>query len=63
MEDGSEEVVSEPGSIVVQRGTLHQWQNRSNDWVRYVCVLIDAKPAEVTDRDGNKKTLPEEFFP
>ena len=63
MEDGSEELITQPGSIVVQRGTLHRWQNRSKDWTQYVCVMIDAKPAELSDKDGNKKTLKEEFFP
>lgn len=63
MEDGSEELLSEPGSIVVQRGSLHRWENRSGDWTRYVCVLIDAKAVEVTDKEGIRKTLPEEFHP
>lgn len=55
MEDGSEELVEEPGSVVVQRGTLHSWRNPGTEWTRWMCVLIDAEPVVV---DG--KALPAE---
>jgi len=62
LEDGSEQTITEPGSIVVQRGTLHAWENRSKtEWARWVSVLVDAKPAQVIDASGESVTLKEEF--
>ncbi|CUA76886.1 hypothetical protein RSOLAG22IIIB_02364 [Rhizoctonia solani] len=49
LEDGSEQEAG-PGDIVVQRGTNHRWENRTNDWVRWVSVLVEAKPMEVNER-------------
>ena len=38
----------EPGSVVVQRGTMHAWRNPSADTVaRVAFVLLDAAPATV----------------
>ena len=38
----------EPGSVIVQRGTVHAWINPSPDTVaRVAFVLVDAKPATV----------------
>ena len=38
----------EPGSIVVQRGTMHAWRNPSSDTVaRVAFVLLDATAATV----------------
>ena len=54
--------MSTPGDIIVQRGTLHSWENRSKEWSRFVCVMIDAKPVEIKDSDGKvKETLQEGF--
>ncbi|CAE6411959.1 unnamed protein product [Rhizoctonia solani] len=50
LEDGSEQEVG-PGDIVVQRGTDHRWENRTNDWVRWFSVLIEAKPVEVNGKN------------
>ncbi|KAF8308049.1 hypothetical protein DL93DRAFT_2087461 [Clavulina sp. PMI_390] len=46
-----------PGSIIVQRGTMHTWVNRSTtEWARCVAVAIDAKPVEVeVENDGSKE--------
>ncbi|KAH7344810.1 hypothetical protein B0J17DRAFT_15939 [Rhizoctonia solani] len=49
LEDGSEQEVG-PGDVVVQRGTDHRWENRTNDWVRWVSVLVEAKPMEVNGK-------------
>jgi mannose-6-phosphate isomerase-like protein (cupin superfamily) len=62
LEDGTEETISEPGSVTVQRGTLHRWENRGKEWVRFVAVMIDAKPVEV-EVDGTTKTLGDYFPP
>ncbi|KAJ7098553.1 cupin domain protein [Mycena belliarum] len=45
LDDEKTETLSVPGSVVVQRGTRHKWENRSEDWVKVVLVLIDAAPA------------------
>jgi quercetin dioxygenase-like cupin family protein len=37
-----EEVRLGPGDVVVQRGTDHAWENRSDETVRMVFVLVDA---------------------
>ena len=38
----------EPGSIIIQRGTMHAWRNPSADTVaRAAFVLLDATPATV----------------
>ena len=42
MEEG--EVLMKPGDTMVQRGTNHEWQNRTNTPVRVAFVLIDASP-------------------
>jgi quercetin dioxygenase-like cupin family protein len=57
LDDGSETRVG-PGDSVVQRGTMHQWQNRSEAPVRMVFVLIDGTIAD----DVRQATGPLEFF-
>ena len=40
-----------PGSIIVQRGTIHLWRNpSSSDICRIVFVLTEAKPFEVNGK-------------
>jgi hypothetical protein len=36
------EVLCEPGDVVIQRGTVHAWENRSDTVARIAFVLIDA---------------------
>ncbi|SMY09344.1 cupin domain-containing protein [Flavimaricola marinus] len=38
-----DEVLLRPGDVVVQRGTIHAWANRSNQVCRMLFVLTDAK--------------------
>jgi naringenin degradation protein FdeH len=57
LDDGSETRVG-PGDAVVQRGTNHAWENRSDRPVRMVFVLIDG---EITD-ELRAATGPLEFF-
>jgi len=62
LEDGTEETVTEPGSVIVQRGSLHGWENRGDTWLKFVVVMIDAKPVEIKDAEGNTvETLAEGF--
>jgi quercetin dioxygenase-like cupin family protein len=50
LEDGSEQEVG-PGDTVVQRGTHHRWENRTNDWARWISVLIYANPVVVNGKE------------
>jgi quercetin dioxygenase-like cupin family protein len=57
LDDGSETLVR-TGDIVLQRGTMHGWVNRSDHPVRMLFVIIDGSiTAEV-----RAKTGPLEFF-
>ncbi|KAH8434133.1 cupin domain-containing protein [Aspergillus melleus] len=64
LDDGEVRTVR-PGDVVVQRGTMHQWVNRSEtEWARMVYVLIDATAAEAggvsMEEDlGGMKGVPE----
>jgi quercetin dioxygenase-like cupin family protein len=57
LDDGSETLVG-PGDAVVQRGTNHAWENRSDRPVRMLFVLVDGT---VTD-ELRATTGPLEFF-
>ena len=56
--DGTETHLSTPGSTLIQRGTLHAWENRGTEWVRWISVLIDAEPVVL----GDGHTVPEEAW-
>jgi len=57
LDDGSETLVR-PGDAVIQRGTMHAWENRSDRPVRMLFVMIHGSiTAEV-----RAKTGPLEFF-
>ncbi|WWC64316.1 uncharacterized protein I303_106926 [Kwoniella dejecticola CBS 10117] len=43
LEDGDERRLV-PGDIAVQRGTVHTWHNRTDEYARMVFVLVAAKP-------------------
>jgi len=55
--DSGEEVLMRAGDILVQRGTIHAWHNRSDRPCRMAWVLIDAQPVVV---DG--RPLPSEYL-
>ncbi|KAK1147010.1 hypothetical protein N8T08_002338 [Aspergillus melleus] len=64
LDDGDVRTVR-PGDVVVQRGAMHQWVNRSKTrWARMVYVLMDATAAEAggvsMEEDlGGMKGVPE----
>lgn len=48
--DGSKTTLL-PGDSIVQRGNLHQWNNRSEaEWLRLLVVVADAKELEFEGR-------------
>jgi hypothetical protein len=38
------ETLLKPGDVLIQRGTFHAWDNRSDEVCRMLFVLIDAEP-------------------
>ena len=38
------ETLLKTGDVLIQRGTYHAWDNRSNEVARIAFVLIDAEP-------------------
>ncbi|KAJ1323134.1 cupin domain-containing protein [Microdochium nivale] len=54
--DSGESRTLNPGDILIQRGTMHQWINQSDTWARMLYVLLDAAPVKLCD-----KTLGEEL--
>lgn len=53
-EDGTETLLTTPGTTLIQRGTSHAWENRSDDWVRWITVLMDAEPVALPSAKGGK---------
>lgn len=39
-----DERLMRPGDVIIQRGTVHSWENRSDEPARIVVVLVDAEP-------------------
>jgi quercetin dioxygenase-like cupin family protein len=42
LDDGSKTPVTE-GGVVVQRATMHGWDNDTDEWARILCVLVPAR--------------------
>ncbi|KAG8163854.1 hypothetical protein KVR01_005772 [Diaporthe batatas] len=55
------ETVCNVGDIVVQRGTLHAWENRSGEWARFISVLIASEDNTVDRAEGTSQKLEESF--
>lgn len=48
--EGGVEVTLSPGDVVVQRGTVHAWHNKSNAITRILFVLIASEPVVIGGR-------------
>ena len=49
----------QPGDIVIQRGTNHAWDNRSDAAARMAFILVDAEfDPELTSRVTNLELVP-----
>ncbi|KAH7313174.1 cupin 2 domain-containing protein [Rhexocercosporidium sp. MPI-PUGE-AT-0058] len=57
--DGGEEVVVGEGEMCVQRGAVHSWINKTDQWCRMLFVMLDAEA--VILEDG--KVLEDVFIP
>ena len=53
MELDGETVTLKQGDVLVQRGTVHNWVNRSNDVAIVAFVLVSAKPVTVGGKTLN----------
>ncbi|KAF4331880.1 cupin domain protein [Fusarium beomiforme] len=49
--DSRETRIVRPGDLMVQRGTMHQWNNRTDRWARIVFVLFHAYPIEIAGKE------------
>ncbi|EED12321.1 conserved hypothetical protein [Talaromyces stipitatus ATCC 10500] len=45
--DSGERRTLSQGDVLIQRGTMHQWINRSDSWSRMLYVLLDAIEVEI----------------
>jgi len=49
------------GDIILQRGTMHAWENRSSEWVRWISILLgaDENKVEIEGDSDVKVVLPD----
>jgi quercetin dioxygenase-like cupin family protein len=50
VDDGVESLVKE-GEVVVQRGTIHAWHNRTGEVVRVLFVLVPSEKVVIQGRE------------
>lgn len=50
LDDGSRTTLRE-NEVVVQQGTMHSWDNESNEWTRLLCVLVVANKVRIGDKE------------
>ncbi len=48
LDDGVEATVKE-GDMLVQRGTIHSWINKTDQWCRMLFVMLDAEKVVLSD--------------
>ncbi|KAM0244419.1 hypothetical protein ACHAP5_006221 [Fusarium lateritium] len=50
LDDGSKTQVNE-GGVVVQQGTMHGWENPTDEWVRLLVILLPAKAPVIAGKE------------
>ncbi|KAM0288455.1 hypothetical protein ACHAO9_007101 [Fusarium lateritium] len=50
LDDGSKTQVNE-GEVVVQQGTMHGWENATDEWVRLLVILLPAKAPVIAGKE------------
>jgi len=53
--DGGQPIIMKGGDVLVQKGVKHAWRNPGPEWVRWICILIDADPANVDGKNLEEK--------
>ncbi|RKU40128.1 hypothetical protein DL546_000632 [Coniochaeta pulveracea] len=48
----TQETLCKAGDVVIQRGEMHSWANRTDEWVRIFCVILAANPSQTPTGDG-----------
>ncbi|KAK7724617.1 hypothetical protein SLS63_008597 [Diaporthe eres] len=56
-----QETLCRPGDVVVQRGTMHAWENRSGEWARFISVILGAEDTTVERGGGIPQKLADVF--
>jgi hypothetical protein len=51
--DSGEEVHLSPGDLVVQRGTVHAWRNRTDRRTRYLAIMVSAPLPHAIEHHAN----------
>ncbi|KAH7137498.1 hypothetical protein B0J13DRAFT_559728 [Dactylonectria estremocensis] len=62
LQDGSRTIVR-AGDIVVQQGTIHQWNNLTDKHVRVVFALMPSQKKTVDDVGVRDEGVPEQYLP
>ncbi|CZR65444.1 uncharacterized protein PAC_15344 [Phialocephala subalpina] len=58
-----QETLCKSGDIVFQRGTMHAWENRSKEWVRWISVILGADETIVqVEGKTEEKLVLRDFF-
>jgi quercetin dioxygenase-like cupin family protein len=47
--DGGREKTIKAGEVVVQRGTKHEWHNRTGEWCRCLVVMVGSEGVRLGD--------------
>ncbi|KAM0268165.1 hypothetical protein ACHAPA_005247 [Fusarium lateritium] len=50
LDDGSKTQVNE-GEVVVQQGTMHGWENATDEWVHLLVILLPAKAPVIAGKE------------
>ncbi|KAF8858567.1 hypothetical protein BDZ45DRAFT_725875 [Acephala macrosclerotiorum] len=58
-----QETLCNPGDVIFQRGTMHAWENRSDEWVRWISVILGAGQTKVeVEGTAEEKVVLKDFF-
>ncbi|KAJ5765943.1 hypothetical protein N7520_005502 [Penicillium odoratum] len=55
LDDGSRTLLEE-GDVMIQQGTMHSWENETDEWTRLISVMIAAQGVII-----NGKVLPSQY--
>lgn len=58
-----QETLCVPGDVIFQRGTMHAWENRSDEWVRWISVMLGSDETTVgVEGKAEEKVVLKDFF-
>ncbi|CEJ92270.1 Putative Cupin 2 [[Torrubiella] hemipterigena] len=56
------ETVALPGDVIYQRGPIHSLSNRTNEWVRALCIVVGSEPNKVHVEGSSDKVLDDKWL-